>query len=52
MKHLMKPTRRQKLEMARKKLDPKSWYVERDDGKQMIIVSKNKGQVRTLRWGA
>jgi hypothetical protein len=49
---LKKPTRKQKIELARQKLKPDSWLVERDDGVQMVIVSKEKGQVRRLRWGA
>ncbi|WP_199924944.1 DUF6906 family protein [Paenibacillus sp. IHBB 10380] len=52
MKHLKKPTRRQKLEIASRKLIPGSWLVERDDGRELVIVSKEKGQVRRLRWGA
>ncbi|MGN7167936.1 DUF6906 family protein [Paenibacillus cellulositrophicus] len=52
MKQLKKPTRKQKMEIRRQKLIPDSWYVERDDGQLMVIVSKGKGQVRRLRWGA
>ncbi|MGF7050393.1 hypothetical protein J2T13_004931 [Paenibacillus sp. DS2015] len=52
MKHLKKPTRRQKLEIVRRKLLPDSWLVERDNGKELVIVSKDKGQIRRLRWGA
>lgn len=52
MKQLKRPTRKQKVEMSRQRLKPDSWLVERDDGRQMVIVSKEKGQVRRLRWGA
>ncbi|GGH17107.1 DUF6906 family protein [Paenibacillus segetis] len=52
MKQLKKPTRKQKSEISRQKLKPNSWFVERDDGQLMVIVSKEKGQVRRLRWGA
>ncbi|BFH66221.1 hypothetical protein J27TS7_10670 [Paenibacillus dendritiformis] len=52
MKKLRKPTRRQKMELRRQKLLPDNWFVERDDGQQMVIVSREKGQVRRLRWGA
>ena len=52
MNQLKKPTRRQKMEMARQKLVPNNWFVERDDGKVMVAVSREKGKVRKLRWGA
>lgn len=40
------------MEIDWQKLKPANWLVERDDGKVMVIVSKEKGQVRRLRWGA
>lgn len=49
---LARPTRQQKVEIKRQKLVSNSWLVEGDDGKELVIVSKEKGQVRRLRWGA
>lgn len=48
---LSRPTRRQKMEIKRNKLDPATWLVQYDDGLQMTIVSKKKGQVRYLKAG-
>ena len=52
MKNGKRPTRKQKIEMKRQRLVPESWLVERDNGKEMVVLSKKKGQVRMLRWGA
>lgn len=49
---LSRPTRSQKIELKRHKLDPGTWLVKQDDGLEIIVVSKGKGQVRRLRWGA
>lgn len=48
---LSRPTRRQKMVMKRNELDPATWLVQHDDGLQMTIVSKKKGQVRYLQLG-
>lgn len=49
---LTRPTRNQKVELKRQGLDPQSWLIKQDDGRELIVVSKGKGQVRRLRWGA
>ncbi|WP_425464911.1 DUF6906 family protein [Paenibacillus dokdonensis] len=52
MKQLKNPTKKQKIEIRRQKLKPESWLVERDTGQLLVVVSREKGQVRRLRWGA
>lgn len=46
MKQLKRPTRRQKIELEKRGLKPKSWYVERDTPEILVVVSK-KGYRRT-----
>ena len=48
---LTRPTRRQKMVIKQNKLDPGTWLVQHDDGLQITIVSKKKGQVRNLQVG-
>lgn len=48
MKHGLKPTKKQKILISSRKLDPDNWLVERDTTAYMIIihrVSHNKRKI-------
>lgn len=44
MKHGLKPTKKQKVLIASRKLDPDNWLVERDTVEKMIIVHRVSGK--------
>ncbi|MFW5436591.1 DUF6906 family protein [Paenibacillus apiarius] len=49
MKQGKRPTRQQKIEISAYGLIPKSWTVLRESHSELVLISKNKGQVRTIR---
>lgn len=48
MKHGKAPTKKQKVLISSRKLNPDNWLVERDTPKEMIIVSRSGKQKRKL----
>ncbi len=52
MKNGKRPTRRQRIEIKNRGLNPENWLVERDTPVVMVLVHRYSGSSRTIRRGA
>ncbi|WP_169735824.1 DUF6906 family protein [Clostridium lundense] len=48
MKHGKKPTRNQKIAIKGKKLNPDNWLVVKDNSKELVIIHRDTGTVRSF----
>ena len=48
MKHKKKPTREQKKQIQKLKLNPADWMVERDTPSEMVIVHRHFDSVKKV----
>jgi hypothetical protein len=49
LRHGKRPTRKQKIFIKSKRLNPENWLVVKDTDKEFVIVHKESGKVRDLK---
>ncbi|AFC32160.1 hypothetical protein PM3016_5460 [Paenibacillus mucilaginosus 3016] len=52
MKQGTRPTRRQKIVIAKVKLNPENWLVERETPEELVIMHRNTSTVKRIWKGA